>query len=77
MARTKRDARYVLSGEKNPNSRITDEIVDEIHRLFGPRPTQREFAAMHKISVKAIQRVLRGDLWKHRHPKVLRKSEEK
>lgn len=62
-------ARYFKKGEENRNAKLTPEEVDWIYETFPHnRPTQKQAAKRLGIAVNTLQRIINGELWRHRHP---------
>ncbi len=57
---TKGLARAAVTGERNPNTKLSDDQIEEIIRL-GPTYTQRELARMFEVSKSQIGNILRAE----------------
>lgn len=60
-------------GEFNPRSKLKEEDVREIHRLYkgkGLGPKYSDIAAMFKISIRGVRNILCGDTWKYVYDEI-------
>lgn len=59
-----------LFGERNSQSKLTEEQVLEIHELRRKGMSTRALAERFKISTATIPKILRGDKWEHVYTKL-------
>ena len=52
-------------GERQPNAKLTDDQVREIHKLITLGVTQKRVAEMFNVHPMHISRIRRGKEWKH------------
>lgn len=53
-----------IRGRRNPNARLTEEIVRTIkQRYFDAGDTQGHLARVYQVSVNTIGRIVRGETW--------------
>jgi hypothetical protein len=57
-------------GEKNEMSKLTEQQVETIHRLYKEGIFQKDIAASFGVKQTCISKIVLGDRWKHIYKKV-------
>ena len=52
-------------GERQPNHKLTDKEVMDIHKLMKLGVKQKEIAALFNVGEMCISRIKRGERWRH------------
>ena len=54
-----------LYGERNSEAKLTEKIVENIHRLYAQGNSQERIGVIYGVHQMTVSKILRGIRWKH------------